>query len=234
MSGTQLVTYAANISGPTSMLLKTYPAKKVVRNERPNTPGNWYGSNKPMTGYRQVLDPACVVFAGSMALLKSGNCNTCVGPVGSKFGNVISFSGGSGIRSASTNLSPKYYSNTASYLRSRGQSFQANSNIHKAADIDYLVNNVPVWPTIPQTTEAYPFRVDSSLYAMNTATKCPTSFSVYKPSNAPFATQGAVSSSTRLLKLRTSAEGCCEYSAWEKKQKLKLMIPTPCCKTNTA
>jgi len=220
-------------SGPASTVKRTYTGTKIALNERPLLFTKWYGSNRPMTGYRKKLDSSCVLYGEKMALLKNG-CNTCRGPAGSKFGNVISFGGGSGIRSATTIVSPRYYSNTASYLRSRGQTYYANATIHRAPGINYIQNNGPVLPSVPQTSPLYPFSVNSAYFAMTTSTECPSSLAVYKPNNPTFATQGAVSSSARLLKLKTGIENSPHLTAYEKKQKLKLPDKAPCCKRSSA
>ena len=198
----------------------TYTTTKVEKNTRTPPAGLWYGG-RPIIGYRKTLDPACVTYGNPMKMYKTG-CNTCTGPVGSKYGNVISFSGGSGIRSATTNLSPTYYSDTKAYLRSRGQSYTSNVDIHKAPGIEYANAQGPIPPGVPQTGG------NSSLWASNIpAPRCPTDLCVYKPNNSEYAVQGAVSSGTRILKLRTDANNAPQLSAYEKKRQKLTLPPQP-------
>ena len=192
---------------------------KTKVNEPATYSDNWYGP-RPLQILRKVLDPTCVQYGTELKLLKQG-CNSCRGPVGSKFGNVISFSGGSGIRSATTNLSKTYFSDTAGYLRSRGQNYASNIDLHKAAGIEYANSTGPIWPETVQQGPNGP--VNSSLYASNTPQQhCANNLSVYKPNNVKFSTQGAVSSSTRVLKRAVDAQNVTQLSAYEKKKKLKL------------
>ena len=181
--------------------------------------GNWYGP-RPLQILRNTLDVTCVQYGPQLKLLKNG-CNTCRGPVGSKSGNEISFSGGSGIRTATTNLSKTYYSDTVGYLRSRGQNYASHLDLHKAPGIQYANATGPVWPETVQQGPNGP--VNSSLYASNTPqVRCPSNLSVYKPNNVNFSTQGAVSSSTRILKRSVDAQNMPKLSAYDKKKKLKL------------
>jgi hypothetical protein len=181
--------------------------------------GNWYGP-RPLQILRTTLDANCVRYGPQLKLLKNG-CNTCRGPVGSKTGNQISFSGGSGIRSATTNLSKTYYSDTVGYLRSRGQNFTSHLDLHKAPGIAYATAAGPIWPETVQQGPNGP--VNSSLYASNTPQqRCPDNLTVYKPNNVTFSTQGAVSSSTHVLKRSVDAQNMPKLSAYEKKKKLKL------------
>jgi hypothetical protein len=180
---------------------------------------NWYAP-RPLQIIRTTLDANCVAYGPQLKMLKNG-CNTCRGPAGSKYGNQISFSGGSGIRSASTNLSKTYYSDTVGYLRSRGQNFDSNVELHKAPGIVYANAQGPVWPETVQQGPNGP--VNSSLYQSNTPLpRCPNNLSVYKPNNVKYSTQGAVSSSTRVLKRSVDAQNMPHLSAYEKKKKLKL------------
>jgi hypothetical protein len=207
---------------------------KSVMNQPATYSDNWYGP-RPLQLFRRVLDPSCVQYGKELKLLKNG-CNTCRGPVGSKYGNIISFSGGSGIRSATTNLSKTYYSDTASYLRSRGQNYKANVDIHQEPGIAYANANGPIWPETVQSSPNGP--VNSSMYASNTPQpRCSPKLTdstdeavgtapqpaIYKPNNVTFSTQGAVSSSTLILKRSSNAKNMPQLSAYDKKKKLKLM-----------
>jgi hypothetical protein len=209
-----------------------FTSKKNVVNQPATYSDNWYGTGRPLQIYRKTLDDHCVQYGPELKNLKNG-CNTCIGPMGPNEtriqGNVMSFSGGSGIRSATSNLSPQYYSDTANYLRSRGQSYTANADIHKVPGIQYANKNGVIWP---QTSQSGPGSsvYNSSLYKSNTPNpRCPDNLCVYKPNNIKFASQGAVSSSTLMLQKNLDARNRKHLSAYDKK-KLKLVKP-PCCGT---
>lgn len=198
---------------------------KNVMNQPATYSDNWYGP-RPLQIFRRTLDPSCIQYGQELKRLKNG-CNTCRGPVGSKYGNVISFSGGSGIRSATTNLSKTYYSDTTAYLRSRGQTYGSNVNIHQQPGIAYANANGPIWPETVQESPGGP--VNSSMYASNTPEpRCSNSTAlpkpaIYKPNNGTFSTQGAVSSSALILKRSSDAKNMPQLSSYDKKKKLKLM-----------
>ena len=134
-------------------------------------------------------------------------CEAYLGPKKTR-GNVFSFSGYSRIRPATTNVSKTYYSDTAGYLQSRANSFMTNSTLHKAPGIKYVnPDGSTIWPVINQSVPEYPYPVNSSLFVPTTLSDCPTvPLRVYKPNNSQFSVQGAVDSSTRLMKLRNDAE----------------------------
>jgi len=208
--------------------------KKNEVNQATSFFGNWYPTARPLQIYRKVLNPGCFSIGTPLKLIKN-SCNTCSGPVGSKHGNAISFSGKSGIRSATTNLSKTYYSDTAAYLRSRGQNYTSNVNIHPEEGVVYSNDRGPVWP---ETVQSGPYGpVNSSFYASNTPEpRCSPKLAdevgavgahpkpaIYKPNNVKFAKQGAVSSSTLMLQRATNATNMPQLSAYDKKKKLKLV-----------
>ena len=120
----------------------------------------------------------------------NGQSNTCCadtqGPVGSKQGNVMSFSGNAKLRSAVQPKNNAYYSDTINYLRSRGNAYSSKLN----------------FKTIPNTDYSNP--ANSSYYEIQEGPlSCtPTIKTTYKRNNVNFSSQGAVSSDTRLLKLK--------------------------------
>ena len=113
-------------------------------------------------------------------------CTDTKGPVGSKQGNVMSFSGNAKIRSAVQPKNNSYYSEGISYLRSRGNTFASKLKFKNIPNTDY---------TNP---------INSSFYEIQEGPlSCnPTIKTTYKPNNKKFGTQGAVSSDTRLLRLK--------------------------------
>lgn len=80
-------------------------------------------------------------------------------------------------RSASTNISKNYHQTTSSYLRSKCQTYNQNLTIGKQTDND-------------------------NEYNMTSCSSSKCNKTVFKPNNKPFTTQGSVSSSTRLLRLK--------------------------------
>jgi hypothetical protein len=106
------------------------------------------------------------------------------GPATSSKGNIMSFSGNAKIKS-SIQPNNSYYTESYSYLKSRGNTFNAKNNFR----------GTPI---------ASP---DGSYYELQEGLpRCSTSPSyiktTYKPNNINFATQGAVSSDTRLQRLK--------------------------------
>jgi hypothetical protein len=64
------------------------------------------------------------------------------GPVGTKgTGNVMSFSGGSKIRSSVTLLNKKYYTNATAYLQSRNLDYKSNTFKSKYPGVNYYDDN---------------------------------------------------------------------------------------------
>jgi hypothetical protein len=189
---------------------------RMIKNVSPPITGLWYPSARPHKFYRkqgatfskttsQPYDTPvnCIPCANSIRVGKqfkllgkkdNGDvklpCQT-KGPVGSKFGNVINFSGNATIRSATTNLSPTYYSNYKMYLKSRGNTYDANLAIHKIPTVDYSIE-----PTGDP--------MDSSHYYKNDPTsKC--KLTIYKPNNPTFSCQGGVDSSTYVQRSKYNA-----------------------------
>lgn len=103
------------------------------------------------------------------------------GPVGSVRGNIIDFSGRATIRSATTNVSPTYYSNYNMYLKSRGNTYDAKTSIHKIPGVVYNEST-------------------TNFYENNITISPECQVSIYNPSNKGFSTQGAVDSSSYIYR----------------------------------
>ena len=117
------------------------------------------------------------------------------------------------IKSATTLLSKKYYSDSLGYLKARCKTYDQRLSGTQVPGIDYFnAQKEPLWPT--NSPEGPQLRAmkncykscakkDSGCYGAPEESIVATT--VYKPSNSQFAVQGAVSSSTRLdrLKLNT-------------------------------
>ena len=118
-------------------------------------------------------------------------------------GVISSFSGRAQIRPARTIFSPTYFSDTSQYLRSRGESYLVNSVLSKLPGVEYINGTTVIWPNVPQVVEGE--ILNSSIYqSCATVGKCTRT--IYKPSNSKFATQGAVTSAERLLRLKTESK----------------------------
>ena len=118
-------------------------------------------------------------------------------------GSIISFSGRSQIRPASSLMSERYYSDTSQYLKSRGNTYTVNQVMAKIPGIVYYEGTNVVWPQQEQIVNGK--HVDSSMFEnCTTATgKCVRTTTIYKPSNSKYANQGAVTAGERLLRLKT-------------------------------
>jgi hypothetical protein len=118
-------------------------------------------------------------------------------------GSIISFSGRAAIRPSSTLSSKNYFSDTSQYLRSRGSSYTANSVLAKIPGVDYTDGCNVVWPNQPQEVNGE--TLNSSMFGSTcTDSKCDRNRTVYKPSNSQYATQGAVTASERIVRIRAN------------------------------
>jgi len=193
---------------------------KVIKNVPSNIYSTWYPSARPQQIYRKQGTSSSRQTNNAYSI--SSNCNPCIhskkvgtsfkmlqkkdngetkipccqtnGPVGSKHGNVINFSGNAKILTGATNLSrdthAKYYANYAMYLKSRGNTYTSKSILHKIPEIDY-------------SKEPTGVKLDSSHYYENNITDSPAcKITIYKPSNQPFSTQGSVDGSTYVARTK--------------------------------
>lgn len=115
-------------------------------------------------------------------------CTDTQGPVGSKQGNVMSFSGNAKLRSAVQPKNGSYYTNYYTYLRSRGNTFYTKDKFRNIPNTDY---SNPINSSYYETQEGLP-TCGSPSYIKTT----------YKPNNKNFGVQGAVSSDTRIQRLK--------------------------------
>ena len=112
------------------------------------------------------------------------------------------------IRSATTILSKKYYTDHHSYMRSRCNLYEQKLTALPVPDIVYLDTNDNLLPV----TGANAIRQTQNCATCPTPTHCQT---IYKPNNAQYAKQGAVDSSDRItrLKLNTVNTNAASYKA---------------------
>ena len=198
---------------PTSnkQLIYSYKLQKNVSNV---DYVNYYPTNRPMQHYRNQgiqtamntklnSDEPCNSTCSSnkqiglpIKLLSKDKvgistacCTDTRGPIGpngftiSNIGNISSFSGKAKLKRAIQPNTKSYYSDSYSYLRSRGNTYSTKDK--------FRITPVPT----PENTY---YEIQEGLPQCGTPSYITT---VYKPNNKPFATQGAVSSSTRMVKL---------------------------------
>lgn len=184
---------------------------KPVKNIPPILETLWYPTARPMRHYRKTGSNSTAI---NTQYTEPANCNGCTNSrrVGTIFkmigkkdngtskipccqtkGNIINFTGNSLITSASTNVSPTYHSNYSTYLKSRGNTYDAKSMIHKIPGINYELQ--------PDGS-----KLDSSHFYENTITQNPAcKITIYKPSNETFSTQGSVDSSAYISRSKYNA-----------------------------
>lgn len=110
------------------------------------------------------------------------------------------------IKSANTLLSKAYYTTHAAYLKSRCNTYDQNISMVPQNNITYLdnngnllwPNNSPNGPQVYTTTDQYN---PKSTQTCNGGKQIKQNV-IYKPNNRQYGTQGAVTSSTRLDKLK--------------------------------
>jgi hypothetical protein len=182
---------------------------KITRNNSVLLNTTWYPTCRPIIHYRKqgatsivpdcclkvtkrIGDPLKMLGKTDEGLLKI--CDE-TGPVGSKFGNVIGFSGNATLRSSvqpnlsylgnntqSSSYTP-YYTDYSMYLRGRGNTYDAKNTIRKIPGRNYVT--------------------ESEYYETTEGLSCkPNISTTYKPNNKQFAVQGAVTSESRLLRLK--------------------------------
>jgi hypothetical protein len=106
------------------------------------------------------------------------------------------------IKPATTILSKKYYTGTHAYLQSRCLTYDQKLSANKIPGITYFntTTNTPVLPSNSAT--------GSQVRATQNCTRCESTnqtnsgTTIYKPSNYQYATQGAVTSSARLARIK--------------------------------
>lgn len=101
------------------------------------------------------------------------------------------------IKSATTKLRKKYYSDTKGYLKSRCLTYDQRLSGNRVEGNIYInPNNTPAWPSDSPLGSQVRATLDCSISCSTPIT------TIYKPNNTQYATQGAVSSSSRLTRLK--------------------------------
>jgi hypothetical protein len=152
--------------------------------------GSWYPSARPQQIYRAQLQKGCVAYGLPLKFAKGGD------PCCTYLGSVSSFSGRPLIRPGTTVIHPNhpdsptgYYPDHLQYLRSRGETYAAKQVGAPLPGTPYLVDCDTVVAGVDYKG------------TVRTEEGCCTK-TVYKPSNTKFGTQGGVSSSARLDRLK--------------------------------
>jgi len=193
-------------------------SRVVVFNNPIGSPTSVYPPHRPLHIYRQSLSAGCVSYGRPIKFLVGGDC--CV-TEGASQPSLISFSGRAQIRPASTivnnseQISPdnpivrrKYNQNYEQYMRSRGTMYETKLVGAPVAGTNYTIDCTPVAPDAAQPVSL----TSSAIYQGSASNSLSCNVTVYKPNNAKFAQQGAVSSASRLDRL---------------KQDLKLKVANP-------
>ena len=106
------------------------------------------------------------------------------------------------IKSAVTLLSKSYYSDSRAYLKSRCKLYSQKQSIHQIPGNNYIDSNGnPIYPST-DASGSQVFNMTNCAWPYINGNKNLCTNTIYKPSNAQFATQGAVDNGTRLAKLK--------------------------------
>lgn len=96
------------------------------------------------------------------------------------------------IKSAVTLLNKNYYTDSRAYLKSRGKTYDQK--------LSFNTTDSSNCPLPPSNTYKYPMTTTIDKCQYNKSNKC--GYTIYKPNNSQFQVQGAVSSSSRIAKLK--------------------------------
>ena len=98
-------------------------------------------------------------------------------------------------RTATTNISPGYYTTYDAYLKKRGNTFAEKSNFHTIPGVDYTL------PPTDQLPDSSCFHENGVVDPLFPACKR----TIYKPNNPGFSTEGSVQSSTHTDRVKFNA-----------------------------
>jgi hypothetical protein len=116
------------------------------------------------------------------------------------------------IKSSTTLLSKKYYTDHKSYMRGRGNLYDQKLTALPASGVTYLDASGNL---LPVTQDNAARRIQDCLDAVQACPSIKPNQTIYKPNNAQYAKQGAVDSSDRItrLKLNTVNKNAASYTA---------------------
>jgi len=170
----------------------------MTKNFIPNLYGLSYPSARPMHIYRKQGVSSSLNTNKSFP--SSCQCSTSQ-IVGTTFKRLGKMDNGQNktdccpfiIRTATTNLSPTYYSNYSAYLKKRGNTYSEKMLFHTLPGVNYTLqpdNELP----------------DSSCFEENAVVDVPAcKRTIYKPNNPGFSTEGSVQSSAYVDRVKYNA-----------------------------
>lgn len=109
------------------------------------------------------------------------------------------------IKSARTNLRKRYYSDTKGYLKSRCLTYEQRLSGDRVEGNVYITpEDTPAWPSDSPLGSQVRTIINCHTLCPPTSPQLPARplTTIYKPNNVQYATQGAVSSSSRLTRLK--------------------------------
>jgi len=119
--------------------------------------------------------------------------------------------------SANTNLSQAYYSDSRAYLKARCKLYTQKLSTIEISGNEYIDSAGNAIPPSNSSTGSQVFQTNNCPYPYQTGKNNNCNTTIYKRSNAQFATQGAVDNGTRLAKLKydtITLNGNSFRSAW--------------------
>ncbi len=101
------------------------------------------------------------------------------------------------------NCNFKYYQSNGSYLKSRARTFKQNSfNYQLTNNTEYCNDGKSCWGGNSYNSAKYRSNIDNSCDSGDCRNSSKSAYIYYKPNNYQYSNQGAVSSSSRLLRLK--------------------------------
>ena len=119
--------------------------------------------------------------------------------------------------SANTNLSQAYYSDSRAYLKARCKLYTQKLSTIEISGNEYVDSDGKAIPPSDSSKGSQVFQTNNCPYPYQTGKNNNCNTTIYKRSNAQFATQGAVDNGTRLAKLKydtITLNGNSFRSAW--------------------
>jgi hypothetical protein len=111
------------------------------------------------------------------------------------------------IKSGIVSNNKNYYATSTQYLKARGLTYNQKLSIRRIEGNDYVNNKCQPIPPSDSNKGSQAFYINTpvgtDIRGPNN-TLCSNIRTVYKPNNTQFATQGAVESGTRIMKLKNS------------------------------
>jgi hypothetical protein len=106
------------------------------------------------------------------------------------------------IKSAVTLLSKSYYSDNRAYLKSRCKLYNQKQSVNDISGNNYIDSQGNPIPPSNSSTGSQNYRTNNCAWPYQKGIGNACTKVIYKPSNAQYATQGAVDNGTRLAKLK--------------------------------